>query len=180
MGVLLGDGGQRGGRLLYTVPLLCLKFPCCLSSDCIIQIFMTYFLIIKGVKLFGFSVSAGTFVCESWFFRASIQTNSPASREELMNNYFHIFQTLKHFCCAQTLGAGLIMLFACLRTTFFLFFLFFCPAVSAAARFLASRGSAAVRMRLLLHPPELKQTSPILRQSSLPLKKNLSKRCSKK
>ena len=46
------------------------------------------------------------------------------------------------------------MLFACLRTTF-------CPAVSAAARFLQSRESAAVRMMLLLHPPELKETSPM-------------------
>lgn len=161
---------------MYTVPLLCLKLPCRLSSDCIIKIFMTdFFFIIKGVKQFGFGVSSGRLVCAFCFFRACIQTRSPASREELMNNYFHIFQTLKHFCCAQTLGAGLIMLFACLRTTFF----FFCPAVSAAARFLASRGSAAVRMSLLLHPPELKQTSPILRQSSLPLKKNLSKLCSK-
>lgn len=85
------------------------------------DIYDRFFFIIKGVKQFGFGVSSGRLVCALSFFRACIQTRSPASREELMNNYFHIFQTLKHFCCAQTLGAGLIMLFACLRTTFFFF-----------------------------------------------------------
>lgn len=67
------------------------------------------------------------------FFRTFRRTQSPAFREPLRNNDFTLS---KHFSCIQTLGAGLITLFCCLRTTF-------CPAVSAAAHFFPSQESAA-------------------------------------
>ena len=68
-----------------------------------------------------------------------------------MNNYFLLFKLSQTFFCAQTLGAGLIMLFR-------LFMSNVLP--GSLTRFPPSQGSAAIRMMLLLHPPKLKQTYP--------------------
>lgn len=110
------------------------------------------------------------------FFWASIQIHSPASREALMNNYF----TLSNHLSALAVYRPRELAWLC---CLLVYEQHFCLEVSTAVCFFfpfLSQESEVVRMMmLLLHPLELKQPSPILQQSSVLLRVNLSKLCSR-
>lgn len=142
---------------------------CCISSYGMINIS-------PGVRAFDSVAFAGTIECEFCF------SEHPSKYTHLLpgkHSWIIIlhFPPLKRFGCVPTQGAGLIMLFACLWTTFLpgslysrlLFFL----------SFLSQESEVVRMMMLLLHPLELKQPSPILQQSSVLLRVNLSKLCSR-
>lgn len=79
--------------------------------------------LLRWNKMSGFHLSLEIFICEccSPFYWTYIK---PAHLLPGKSSWIIIshFSNSQHFCCKQTLGAGLIMLFACLRTTFFFFF----------------------------------------------------------